>query len=189
MPKTPDFLEDPKGYVDASLKQTQDALKKLDEDRAQRTQADNQQRELATITQAIGAQEQAFVKTSPDYYDAVNHMRTVRAQQLQIWYPQATPQQIMQAIATEEISGAAQALRAGLNPAEAAYKYAATFGYTPKQAAAAAQAATGATKADKDAARTLGGGGGAEPKEEDGEEGIPEFATALQERFGVKKRK
>jgi hypothetical protein len=43
--KDPDFLEDPKGYVDANLKKSQEALKKLNEANEQRASQERAQQE------------------------------------------------------------------------------------------------------------------------------------------------
>jgi hypothetical protein len=190
-PKDPDFLEDPKGYVDAKAKQTAEALKKLNEATEKQTQQQEQQQQLNQILSGVQQHEQAFLKTTPDYTSAIDHIRTVRASQLQMLYPQATQQQIHQQITAEEIGAAAQVLRAGGNPAEFAYNYAKTVGYQPKTAVVADPnaAANGTVKPDKDAVRSMGGGGGSEATGEDDANAMPEFASALAERFGVKKRK
>jgi hypothetical protein len=190
--KDPDFLEDPKGYVDAKLAKAQDALKKLDESDKQRQQRDQAQQELNTLLSTVSTREQEFVKSAPDYYDAVNHIRTMRSVQLQMMYPQATAEQITRQIATEEIAAARQIMQNGGNPVEFAYNYAKTVGYAPKTPAGAATAGTPAKetpKIDKDAVRSMGGGGAASTAEEDSGDEMPEFTSALAERFGVRKRK
>lgn len=193
-PAEPDFLQDPKAYIDAKAneareeaKQTKEALKKLDEAK-QAQEAFNQ------VVSGTSAKEAEFLKTTPDYYEAVTHMRTVRAAQLQMMLPNATPQQIQAHIGREEIQAAEQILRAGGDPADFAYRYAKTLGYLPKApAAAAATTPAAAPKIDKDAARSLGGGGAAdstaEVGEDDGGDGIGALHQALAERFGVRKRK
>lgn len=190
--RDPDFLEDPKGYVDAQLAKTQDALKKLNESDQQRQQRDQAQQELNQLLSTVSTREQEFVKTTPDYYDAVNHIRSVRGAQLQMMYPQATPEQIARQITTEEVNAARQIVQSGGNPVEFAYNYARTVGYVPKAPAGAATAGTPATpapKVDKDAVRSMGGGGAASTAEEDSGDEMPEFTSALAERFGVRKRK
>ncbi len=190
-PKTPEFLEDPKGYIDAKEKAVTEALKKLSEADTARTEAEKQQQAQAALVATLAGHETAFIAKTPDYHDALTHMRNVRTSQLKMMFPQATDQQIQQHIGREELGGAQQILQAGGNPAEFAYNYAKTLGYTPKQAAAAAAAAANGAdppnKPDKDAVRTLGGGGGAEPEEETGDP-MPEFTQALKERF-TRKRK
>lgn len=188
-PKPPDFLEDPKGYIDAGRKETQDALKELRDADKQRKEAEQQQQQVQQIVTATLAKESEFVKTTADYPDALNHLRNVRGQQLKMLFPQATDQQIQQQIGREELTAAAQILQAGGNPAEFAYNYAKTMGYVKKAAPAAqangiaaAAAAVTETKPDKDAVRTLGGGGGAEAEAESADP-MPELTAAMRERF------
>ena len=189
-PKDPDFLEDPKGYVDAQAKKTAEALKKLDEATTKQTQQQEQQQQLNQILTGVQQHEQSFLKTTPDYHAAIDHIRSVRGSQLQMLYPQATPEQITRQITTEELSAAAQILRSGGNPAEFAYNYAKTMGYQPKAPTPDPNATVnGAVKPDKDAVRSMGGGGGSEATGEDDSNAMPEFASALAERFGVRKRK
>lgn len=187
-PKDPDFLEDPKGYVDANNKKNADELKTLREDNQRRTQEQQQHQQVQQILSGVAQHEQTFLKATPDYHQAIDHIRTVRASQLQMLYPQATPQQIQHQISSEEIGAAAQVLRGGGNPAEFAYNYAKTVGYQPK-AAPVANGADGAAKPDKDAVRSMGGGGGAEKGDEDAGNEMPELAQALAERFGVRRKK
>ena len=190
--KDPDFLEDPKGYVDAKLAKAQDALKKLDESDKQRQQRDQAQQELNNLLSTVSTKEQEFLKSTPDYHDAVTHIRQVRGAQLQLAYPQATPEQIVRQIATEEVNAARDILQRGGDPIDFAYKYARTIGYVPKAPAGAATAGTPATpapKVDKDAVRSMGGGGAASTAEDDSGDEMPEFTSALAERFGVRKRK
>jgi hypothetical protein len=191
-PKDPDFLEDPKGYVDSKLTKAEAALKKLDDSDKERQQRDNAQQELSTLLSTVSTREQEFVKTTPDYYDAVTHIRQVRGAQLQMIYPQATAEQISRQITSEEVSAARQLLQNGGNPVEFAYNYAKTLGYAPKAPAGAA--ANGAPaketpKVDKDAVRSMGGGGAASTDNDDAGDEMPEFSSALAERFGVRKRK
>lgn len=190
-PKDPDFLEDPKGYVDTNLSKAQAALKKLEDSDKARTQVQAQQQQFQQLVANVANSETEFVKSSPDYYEAINHMRAVRSEQLKLIYPQATQQQILQEIGREEIGTAARVLQAGGNPAEWGYRYAKTLGYVPKAKVAAAAATAATPPPDKDAVRTLGGSGGDTPghAEDTDAEGMPELQAALQERFGVRKRK
>lgn len=189
LPKAPEFVEDPKGYIDAKEKEVREALKELRETNSKRSEAEQQQQAQQALVQTISGHEVEFVAKTPDYQDALTHMRNVRASQLQMLFPQATAQQIQGQIGREELGAAHQVLQAGGNPAEFAYNYAKTLGFTPKQAAAAvaAVASNGAAPPDKDAIRTLGGGGGAEPADEPGD-AMPEFTQALKERFARKRK-
>lgn len=179
----PDFLADPKGYVDTKVA---GALKKLDEaqqqtkETADQVKAREQREQTWRATQAA---EQQFVATMPDYPQALEHVRTARFSQLQMMAPNATPEQITQHIALEEMNAAAHLLSQGKNPAEFAYNYAKTIGYQPKAPqSAAAPAAAPKASIDKDAVRSLGSGGGDAPSDDPGNS-MPELTAALQERF------
>jgi hypothetical protein len=137
----PDFVEDPKGYVDHKLNETlgkiAEANKKAEatgneakETAAQAAQQVEYQRAMSVIQQT----EQAFVAQNPDYYDALNHLRGVRAAQLREFTPDITPEQIQQVIVTEETNLAIQLMRQGRNPAATALNLAKTYGYQPKPA-------------------------------------------------------
>lgn len=197
-PKAPEFLEDPKGYIDHKEKQVSEALKQLREGETRRSEAEKQQTQLNQLLTSVASHEQAFVAANPDYHDALNHVRTVRASQLKMMFPDASDAQVQQQIRNEELGGAHQILARGGNPAEFAYNYAKTLGYVKKQAAAAiANGANGAApvlqqeieqKPDKDAVRSLGGGGAAESDDAPASPMPPEFHQALKERF-TRKRK
>lgn len=191
-PKRPEFVEDPKGYIDTAEKEVREALKELREANAQRSQADERQQQHQQLMGTIAHHEHTFVAANPDYQEALAHTRGVRANQLRMMFPDATDQQIQQQIGREELGGAQQILARGGNPAEFAYNYAKTLGYVKKQAAAAVT--NGAAiehskgeKPDKDAVRSLGGGGGAEPDDAPADP-MPEFSAALKERFARKRK-
>lgn len=185
--KDPDFLEDPKGYVDSKVTKALKKLEEVETGSKETKQTIEQQRFVQAVSSNAQQQEAEFTQKAPDYRDALTHARQVRANQLKMIYPQATEQQIAGQLLQEEFSAAAQILQSGGNVAEFAYNYAKTLGYQPKAAPATD---TGGKQPDKDAARTLGSGGGG-ASNEDGEEGdaMPVFSAALAERFGVKKRK
>jgi small-conductance mechanosensitive channel len=191
-PKPPEFLEDPKGYIDAKEKQVTEALKQLREADTKRSEVEQQQVQLQSLLTTISTHEQAFVATTPDYNDALRHVRTVRTQQLKMMFPDATDAQIQAHIGREELGGAQQILARGGNSAEFAYNYAKTLGYQKKAPAPAGNGMAAAVietepKPDKDAVRTLGGGGGAEPDDAPADP-MPEFTQALKERFSRKRK-
>lgn len=201
-PKDPDFLEDPKGYVDANTRRVTEALKKLDDAQTESRTERQQQEQVTALMGAVQAHEVQFAAKTADYNDALAHVRTVRGNQLRLLAPQATDAQIMQQIGREELGAAHQVISSGGNPAEFAYNYAKTMGYVPKAAAngaaggmqAAAQNTQNslqqapADKPDKNAVRTMGGGGGAEPADDDQGDAMPEFTAAVAERFGKKRK-
>ena len=188
----PDYLEDPQGYVDRKVGTLTQSLQKLEQattaatTKATETAEQVQQREqLNQLMVTVNVQETEFTKEHPDYQQALLHMRTQRAEQLQELFPDATQAQILAQLRVEEVQAAARAVQAGKNPAQVAYKLAGTFGY--RKAAAPPPAAPAREEPDRDAARSLATATGADAQpEQTGPEGstVPEFHAALAERFG-----
>lgn len=172
-PPEPDFLADPKAYVDdakAKLKQLTD---QIEADKKQQTEAQRQQEESRETWNKIVAADAEFAAATPDYYDALNHVRAIRAEQIKIEVREtldrdATDQEVAQILAAQEAQGAAQLIAKGKNPSKFYYEYAKTFGYKPKAATSqGTPSATPATKPDKEAVRTMGSGGAADSTGDD----------------------
>jgi hypothetical protein len=183
----PDFIEDPKAYVDAKAQQTTQELEALKAQAAQLTQ----ETQFGRFVQEIGTQEADFATKNPDYYEALDHVRGIRTQQLTYLYPAATPEQITQELRREEIMLAANLMQLGKSPAEGFYQTAKiTFGYKGKAAPAAALPVVPAVpKAPVgDPGNTLGSSGGAPADEvgvaEMGEDDLGPLHEAIRERFG-----
>lgn len=180
--KDPDFLEDPKGYVDAKEKKLMEELnKEREENKKTKDQQQQEQERQQLLSQTI-THEQQFVATTPDYPQALEHIRSTRAAQLRVIHPDATPEQIAGQIAHEEMTFAKQIIAAGKNPAEFAYNYAKAMGY--KGAKAPPKTNGAGSRAE---ARTLGSSGGTdddgEPNYRGARDGISEFSAAKGERF------
>ncbi len=140
-PKEPDFVEDPKGYVDHKLSQTMSAIeehnKKAEAEgkKAQETAAQaSQQVQVQRFLTDLGAQEARFVQSNPDYQDALNHLRTVRAAQLREFDPEITQDKVIGIIRQEEIQLAIQLAQQGRDPIQTAYNLARHYGYAKKEA-------------------------------------------------------
>lgn len=175
-PPEPDFLADPKGYVDQKV---QGALAKLDkaEKATQETAEQVKQREAnEAVLRATQTAETQFYAQTPDYPEALQHIRGVRTQQLQALFPDATTEQITNHIAFEERETARMLVQQNRNPAEFAYNFAKTLGYARK-----APPPPPPPPVDKDAVRTLGSGGGDGAPSEDAGNSMPEFAAARAE--------
>ena len=136
----PDFVTDPKGYVDAKTERALAALKQVEE----RLEPVQQATELQQFLGHVAAVEGEFVRATPDYYDALAHVRQVRASQLAELFPSATQAQIAQQLLGEEVSVAHNLVAQGRNPAETVYRLARTYGFVPKPAATPAPAASAA---------------------------------------------
>lgn len=191
----PDFLADPKGYVDAKVKAALDKLEGSEKQTKEEAEKIKAQQALSNLLTATARAEASFTETTPDYQKALTHVRDVRKQQLKMLYPDATDQQVGQQLAQEEIAIAHQALSRNQNPAEFIYNLSKTYGYkVPEKEKPVDQQAQQQTQqakpngqakkpTDKDAARSMGSGGGELPDNEDSGPNTPELAAALAERF------
>lgn len=182
----PDFMEDPKGYVDKTI---QAAATKAEANEKE-LQSLREQNQIQSLISEAGQAEVVFAKDHPDYEAALDHVRSTRMAQLRLMDGEATEAQLKQVIAREEIMGIAAAKQRGISPAELAYKYAQTLGYKPPVAAPAVPATPVATPTppvpptpptDVSAARSLGAGGGGGSAGDEEEES--ELTSALKARF------
>lgn len=140
----PDFDSDPIEYLrhqQAEASKTLEALKHQQIAIEQRRQVESQ---WSAMREAVGRAEAEFVKSKPDYYDAVQHLRSGRRAQLE--QQGASSQQIDQLLQADAVALATEAGRLGLSPAEYAYRIAVGYGWTPKAVAAAVAPAEAAPK-------------------------------------------
>jgi len=173
----PDFVQDPKGYVDHRVTE---AIAKLEETgkqvetigkTAEQAQAEVQFNRFMTD---LTVTEQNFVASTPDYYDALNHIRNARAMELKILVPDITDDQVENQIRQEEIGLASQLMKQGRNPHEYAYRLAAARGYQKKAAPPPIPDVPKPTQLAPD--QTLGTSGGSEAPDTDAPD---EFARAF----------
>lgn len=200
-PAEPDFAENPKGYVDQKF---QSALEKL-ENAQKTTQQTAEQVAEQRFMAHLGETERQFVASTPDYIDALGHLRQIRATELLTLNPDLTQGQVIDIIRREELTLAANLVRSNRNPHEVAYTLAKARGYTPKAAAAAAPAQPNAASKPNGAAatpnlshipdpkqlppdQTLGSGAGSPSVGEDVLTDDDAFDSAMSEVFGKRKR-
>lgn len=183
----PDYAEDPKKYVDHKL---QSALKQLESgvtEAKQSATAATQQAIEARFMQDMASLEAEFVKQTPDYFDALGHLRTVRATQLRAFEPNITDEQIRDVILREERTLAFNLARQGRNPAQIAYQLAQIYGYAkkePPKEELKLPEVKGPKQLPPD--QTLGSGSG--PVTDTGEDEGDEFDDAFKEMFKPRKR-
>lgn len=173
----PDFLNDPKVYVDKKLTKAEEAVKKLEESAKQRDESAKQQQELQQQWGEVLEKETAFAAETPDYQEAIQYVRNIRAQAFIAEFEamndrQPNQREVTEALTRQEIQGALTLQKKGKNPAQWYYGYAKSIGYktpepvpTPTPADAAIEtpkpvAKPAPAKPDKDAVRTMGSGGG-----------------------------
>ncbi len=169
-PKDVDFMDDPKGYVDTKVQAALDKLAAIDTKAETTGNQVTAQQQFNALMTAISTSETAFVAQNPDYYDALNHVRTVRANQIRLMDPSIDDAQINKLVAQEELTAAHQLIQKGADPCKFAMDYAKTIGYTKKEAVPVAKIET-----DKSAARTMGSGGADAPDAMDEDDPNAEF--------------
>jgi hypothetical protein len=185
----PEFQEDPRGYIDhkvlSALEQTK---QQVDEVKNLATQS-NQTAEEMRFSQQLVAAEQQFVAQTPDYMDALAHIRQIRMKQLQVFDPNITEAQMRDQIIREELGLAKQMAMQGRNPAQVAYEIAKAYGHVPKaqqqqQAPVDLPKVAGPKQLPPD--QTLGSGSGQAVEDTSGE--ADEFDKAFGELFGKRRR-
>jgi hypothetical protein len=199
----PKFAENPEGYIEhatkASAKEVLAALEETNKGLAtvkEKTEQDKQREAHNQFLEELGTMEEQFVQTQPDYHHALAHVRRLSFAQMKEFYPDATEQQIMRAIDTQEINMARQAMATGRNPHELAYRLAVVNGYVKKAPAdpkgkpnAKAPDIKGDTVLDPDL--SLGKSGGEAPPSGEDDVFDPDkgdvFDEALKEMFGRKR--
>jgi hypothetical protein len=186
----PDYLEDPKGYIDQKLGTTLDQLRNVEQTVQQTTetigaqgQALNQQNQIQAIQRMAAAGEESFVKDHPDYWEALEYAREKRADQLRLAFPDADNAQLAEHIRSEEFATAAQILQQNRNPAEFAYNYAASLGYTSGNKEDALSKLGGELETNKQDAQGLGSPGTSSELDSLLNSSPDEFEQALKEAF------
>jgi len=158
-PKPPSFDEDPIGAMRNGVESTQAELAQLKAWHQQQAQIQEQtayrQNYLAQIENAVSQAESEFVQETPDYLDAVGHLKAQRASQLKaLGMPL---DQIVNYIRNEAFQIAETALRSGRNPAEIAFEMAKASGWVKKAQAQDTKMQT--LQKGVKAASSLGSGG------------------------------
>lgn len=162
----PDPETDPLGYlkyVEARI-EAGDA-QAAEQQRAQHAQTE-QQRQVQEVVGRVMEYERDFAEDTPDYHDAMTHLRGVRAQHyIALGYDQNTAGQLVD---RDALQTAHDLMRNGRDPAQAFYALAKQAGFSGKApepaptppAPAPAPNALDRVKAGQKAAQTLSGSGG-----------------------------
>ena len=129
---------------------------------AWRQQQENQARQVQyqrNLTSWASAKAQEFAQQTPDFGDAYQHIRTVRAQELMAMG--LTGEELVNRLHGEELSVFHEAHQKGLNPAEIAYNMAKAAGWAPKKQEQSAEQKIETLQKGTQASKTLGSGGAA----------------------------
>lgn len=135
----PDVMPDPETDIFEYSKWQARQLEALQQQTRQFQEHQTRQTEEQRLAVHVATLEQQFASQAPDYVEAVKFAKEFR---VKMYTAAGMNPQAAQAEVQREVNRFVQEqIRAGLNPAASAYEMAKAMGYTPKQAAAAAQAA------------------------------------------------
>lgn len=178
-PKVPDVQEDPIGHFNAKIAQMEAELREAKQGSQQTTeelQAQRYEQQLWGTVQQFEAdiRDPKSANHKADYDAACEHLEATRIKQLDLMYPDSSPQvQQMAAqygltpqqfklhmLNQDRRSVAVHALQTGISPAQLYYELAQGSGYQPKAAKPEPQKIIEAAKRGAKAAVTLSGGDG-----------------------------
>lgn len=127
-PAPPDPAENPADYIVSKVDERFNAFRaEIERKEREQMEAAYVARQREQFVGGIANAEAQFASQNPDYYNAVAHLRMVRAQELAgFGVPE---EQIPQIVAQEAVQFAAWTAQNGMNPAEAAYRSALQRGY------------------------------------------------------------
>ena len=153
----PTFEENPAEHLRSQIQQVRQLTEQQYRQQQEAAKVQAQREQVAQLTNVVTSVEQAFAQKAPDYYEAVNHLRTTRAAELEALG--LDPDSASQRVHQELVQHAYMAAQQGLNPAEQAYRIALARGYQSKPAAPSAADKLQAQAKGVAASRTLGSGG------------------------------
>lgn len=181
--KSPDFMEDPKGYLDHNVKSLADKVRELESKGKATEEQIEQHRLIQEMERNIKAHVDSFADKTPDFDDALEFAREQRIEEFKLIYPDATSAQLQAALAAEEFRTAHTLIQQGRNPGEFIYQWAVKRGYKPAESeeTTVSQEEKDKMAAARDQAEGLGSSSGTdiESLEED-----DEFKEAMKEVFG-----
>ena len=153
----PDPDEDVFAATKYALKQ-QEELKRQIEQQQRQTQESDGLREAVMRTQA---HEIEFRKATPDYDNAVLHLRQAREKELEEVFGVRDPAQRAEIVQREALQIAQSALKQNRSPAEVAYQMARIRGYQPSAVAAVGQDGDDRMERARAQSKSLSSAGGA----------------------------
>jgi hypothetical protein len=159
-PAKPEFDKDPAGHLKSELEETRQTVQKLAESSQTSAKQQEQERAQREITVRTQAMEAEFVKSNPDYAEAIAHLQKVANANLEAMGIE-DPAQRAALVAQQSLGLAHQALQSGKNPAAVAYQLAKNYGYAGKKTEVTVEEKKleSIAKGQKEASSSLGGGG------------------------------
>jgi len=139
-------VPDPEKDIFAYVKYLEKKLSGIEQTTQKTVEERQREQGLQQLQSAYAQDAQKFMTEKPDFKDAYGYIANSRAKELAaLGYSQ---DQIRQQLTYEETNIVAQAFQQRRSPSAVLYEQAIARGYTPKQAAAAAQAVNPAQKLD-----------------------------------------
>ncbi len=139
-------VPDPEKDIFAYVKHLEKKLSGLEQTTQKTVEERQREQSLNQLQSAYAADAQRFMTEKPDFKDAYGYIANSRARELAaLGYSQ---DQIRQQLTYEETNIVAQAFQQKRSPSAVLYEQAIARGYTPKQAAAAAQSINPAQRLD-----------------------------------------
>jgi hypothetical protein len=142
-PAIPDVQTDVVGHIVGTMQQLGASQQQIEREIVEQRQQRQQRQVVATIQQQAAAMETAYRAEHPEYDDAMQYLRDIRAQQLRA-LGVTDPARIAQQIQADAFDVAVVALREGANPAERLHRFAEASRWTPPAAGAPAEPAAAA---------------------------------------------
>ena len=187
-PEEPEYLDDPKGYIDHKTGEAKQAATESKENITQLREMSEAQAQIQQTVNRLQSYDTEFIKAgNEDLYDAIEHVRSVNVQNgLDMGLNQ---QQAEQEAAKAMFMTQAQVLNRNKNPSEYIYNLAKRWGYSK----AVAEPAKPTEDADDiiaagQVAQSMGGGAAPGEDQHDEELDDEEFTEIFTEMFGQKPR-
>jgi len=125
--QAPDPSTDPLGHLQYQDQQQQLNIKTFQDRLQQFERQQQEQQQIQQLTMHVSSSEQDFAKKTPDYWNAVDHLKSVRMAQYEL--AGLTPDQQMQALYADTRNWTMALVNSGKHPAEATYELAKKYGY------------------------------------------------------------
>lgn len=187
-PEEPEYLDDPKGYIDHKAGEAKQAATESKENITQLREMSEAQAQIQQTVNRLQSYDTEFIKAgNEDLYDAIEHVRSVNVQNgLDMGLNQ---QQAEQEAAKAMFMTQAQVLNRNKNPSEYIYNLAKRWGYSKAVAEPAkpTEDADDIIAAGQDA-QSMGGGAAPGEDQHDEEMDDEEFTEIFTEMFGQKPR-
>lgn len=177
--QAPDPYEDPIGYVQHELAKVRAEIQGASKTANEVAETDRARGQYQQFMRVVEQAEESFKATTPDYHEAAEHLEKARRTELAAMYPDnplgdayarrngyQNAAHLREAIFQNDARTVAEnALRMGMNPAEAYYNLAKGRGYVSKPlqsqtSQAKAEAAIEAARRGQKASKTISGGAG-----------------------------